>query len=96
MLQVGVRDKRYTLDEGLEKVDAFQTLPIAYVPNDLLFRDAFRMSWVYQLALYDTLYVVLAQALEIAFVTADRRTFNLASQRGLSAVRWYEDVSAIE
>jgi predicted nucleic acid-binding protein len=40
-----------------------------------------------------TLYVALAEALEIPFVTADRRLFNLAKQRGLTTVRRFEDVS---
>lgn len=92
VLQLGVRDKRYSLTEGLDRVRAFQSLPLRYVANDLLFADAFRLASALQMALYDTLYVALAAALDVPFVTADRRTANLARQRGLATVAWYEDV----
>src|SRR5688500_7047166 len=43
LLQLGVRDKRYSLDEGLRRMAAFLALPIAYAANDLLFEAAFRL-----------------------------------------------------
>jgi predicted nucleic acid-binding protein len=64
-----------------------------YVSNDLLFHEAFRLASTYQMALYDTLYVALADALDIPFVTTDQRLFNLAKQRGVALVRWFEDVA---
>src|SRR6266540_3868363 len=55
-LQLGVRDGRYDTDEGLARVRAFLTLGMTYMPNDLLFSDAFRLASAYQMALYDGLY----------------------------------------
>ncbi len=90
-LLLGVRERRFTQDEGLDMVRAFLDLPLTYMPNDLLIEDAFRLASVYQMALYDALYVALAQALEVPFLTADRRLFNLAQQRGIPEVVWFED-----
>jgi len=88
---MGVRDKRYTVDEGIARVEAFEALPIAYVPNELLFHGAFRIASRVQMALYDALYLALADALDAAFVTADRRLYNLAQQRGIARIAWFQD-----
>ena len=66
-------------------------MPIEYVPNDALFRDAFRLAADYQMALYDALYVALAEALAVPFVTADRRLANLGRQRRIATISWYSD-----
>jgi predicted nucleic acid-binding protein len=92
VLQLGVRDKRYSVEVGLERVDAFLTLPLTYLADDLLFEGAFRLASSYQMALYDGLYLTLARVLEAPFITADRRFFNLAQQRGIRQVIWFEDV----
>ena len=91
VLQLGVRDRRYTAVDGIEYVEAFLAMPIEYVPNDMLFRDAFRLATDYQMALYDALYVALAEALAVPFVTADRRLANLGRQRGIATISWYSD-----
>jgi len=91
ILQMGVRDKPYTVDEGIARVEAFEALPIAYVPNELLFHGAFRIASRVQMALYDALYLALADALDAAFVTADRRLYNLAQQRGIARIAWFQD-----
>ena len=91
VLQMGVRDKRYTVEEGIARVEAFRTLPITYVANDLLFVDAFRSASRFLMALYDALYLALADALETPFVTADRRLVNLARQRGIDRIALFED-----
>jgi predicted nucleic acid-binding protein len=93
LLQLGVRDKRYSPDEGLRRTAAFLNLPITYTANDLLFEEAFRLASHYMIALYDSLYLALAQALEVPLVTADRRFANLARQRQIAEVAWFEDVT---
>jgi predicted nucleic acid-binding protein len=93
VLQMGVRDKRYSADEGIERVQAFRGLPITYVANDLLLEGAFRLASRFQMALYDALYVALADAVDAPFLTADRRLFNLSRQRGIARVSWFEDFS---
>jgi predicted nucleic acid-binding protein len=45
------------------------------------------------MALYDALYAALADELEIPFVTADRRLLNLAQQRKLNRISWFEDLA---
>jgi predicted nucleic acid-binding protein len=64
-----------------------------YVANDLLLHDAFRLASRSQMALYDALYAALADELEIPFVTADRRLLNLAQQRKLNRISWFEDLA---
>jgi predicted nucleic acid-binding protein len=93
ILQLGVRDKRYSLDEGLVRLGAFLELPIVYVSNDLLFADAFRLASQYYASLYDALYLALAEHIDVPLITADRRFFNLAQQRRIARVRWFEDVT---
>jgi predicted nucleic acid-binding protein len=93
VLQLGVRLGRFSTDEGLELIAAFLALLIVYVANDLLFRDAFQLASTFKMAFYDALYVALARTLEIRLITADRRLFNLANQRGLNAVAWFEDLT---
>ncbi|MGH2354025.1 MAG: hypothetical protein ACRDJN_20665, partial [Chloroflexota bacterium] len=51
LLKLGVRGKRYTLDEGIALARAFEQLPITHVTNDSLFEDAFRLASRYMMAL---------------------------------------------
>ena len=88
VLQLGVRDRYYGLHEGLELMHAFLALPITYFANDELFGAAFRLSTEYQMALYDSLYLALARLLDIPFITADRRFYNLSQSRAVAKVEW--------
>jgi len=92
-LQLGVRDHRYSPSGGLEVTGYFLALPILYVANDRLFVEAFRIATRVQMALYDALYLALADTLDAPLVTADRRAHNLARQRGIARVVWFEDFS---
>jgi predicted nucleic acid-binding protein len=92
-IQLGVRDKIYSDDDGVDRLRGLLALGISYVSDDLLLEDAFRLSTRYQVALYDALYLAVGQALEIPFATADRRLFNLAQQRGITEVVWFEDLA---
>lgn len=93
LLQLSVRDKRYTVDEGVQLADSFLSLPVVYVDNDILFESAFRLACAYLVAIYDALYLALAVELGAPLITADRRFFNLAQQRHISSVAWFEDVA---
>lgn len=88
VLQLGVRDRHYGLDDGLELMHAFLALPVTYFANEDLFEAAFRLSTEYQMALYDSLYLALARLLDIPFITADRRFYNLSQNRAVAHVEW--------
>lgn len=92
VLQLGVRDKQYSVEDGWGRVEDLLALPIIYVSNDRLFEEAFRLASRYFVAVYDALYLALAHALELSFITADARFYRLAQQRHLEAVAWYENV----
>lgn len=88
-----MRDKRYSEGHGGAHIRHFLAAPVA---NDLLFEAAFDLANRYQFALYDALYVALADALDLPFLTADRRTLRLARQHGIPRVTWFEDVVPAE
>ena len=91
VLQLAVRERLYSADEGLARVHAFIDLPVTYLPNELLLEEAFALSCEYRIAFYDSLYLALAQLIDVPFVTADLRFMNLARQRSLPLTVWYED-----
>jgi predicted nucleic acid-binding protein len=92
-LRLGVRGKRYSVEDGWVTAQDLLALPIAYVSNDNLLEDAFRLASRYAVALYDALYLALAEALDVPLVTADGRFFRLAQQRQIRSVVWFEDLS---
>jgi predicted nucleic acid-binding protein len=92
VLQLGVRDKKYSVEDGWERVEDLLALPMTYVSNDRLLEEAFRLASHYLVSLYDALYLALAHTLELSFITADARFYRLAQQRHLEVVAWYEDV----
>ena len=91
VLQLGVRDRRYTATEGLGLLRGLLRLPILYIANQHLFEPAFLLSSDYQMAFYDALYLAASRLLDVPLITADRRFYNLSQNRGLSDVRWLAD-----
>ena len=93
VLQLGVRDKRYPLSDGIDRLRGFLALGITFIPNDAVYEDAFRLATHYYVAFYDALYLAVAEQLDLPFITADRRFFTLAQQRRIARVLWFEDAT---
>jgi predicted nucleic acid-binding protein len=62
--------------EGLAVLDLLRKVPITIHPTESLLEEAFRHGVRYRRPVYDSLYMVLAQAINGRLVTADRRLYN--------------------
>ena len=68
-----MRRERLSLDEALESLEDFLTLPINLVIDHDLHRSALRLTEAHSLGGHDAHYVALAQRLGCEFWTADER-----------------------
>ena len=62
--------------EGLDAFRLLQTVPMTIHATETLLEDAFRHGVRYRRPVYDSLYLMLAAAVEGRVVTADRRLYN--------------------
>jgi predicted nucleic acid-binding protein len=86
-----VRRRNITQDEAEQALDQFLQLPVRIVSSPELYQRAFLLSRDHRIAaVYDSLYVVLAQELQTEFWTADERLINSISSVA-SWVRWIGD-----
>jgi predicted nucleic acid-binding protein len=69
-------ERTLTEAEGLEAFRLIQSVPMTIHPTERLLEDAFRHGVRYRRPVYDSLYLVLAEALGARVVTADRRLYN--------------------
>ena len=69
-------ERTLTEAEGLEAFRLIQSVPMTIHPTERLLEDAFRHGVRYRRPVYDSLYLVLAEALGGRVVTADRRLYN--------------------
>lgn len=78
----------------IERARALMQAPVESVPLPALMDMALKQSLAYRITIYDSLYLALAVAREITFVTADRKLFrNLSGDPNLiSLVRWIGDL----
>jgi predicted nucleic acid-binding protein len=69
-------ERTLTEADGLEAFRLLGTVPMIIHPTERLLEDAFRLGVRYGRPVYDSLYLVLAEALGGRVVTADRRLYN--------------------
>ena len=85
-------ERTRTEAEGLEAFRSIQAVPMTIHPTETLLEDAFRLGVRYRRPVYDSLYLVLAEALGGRVVTADRRLYNGVHGGPLDhLVLWIED-----
>ena len=72
-----------TVDEGLEILAAFESVPIEIVPSDRLVKAAFEIAAAHGRTVYDGLYVALAVAHDGVAVTGDDRLVRCFQGRAL-------------
>jgi predicted nucleic acid-binding protein len=69
-------DRTLSVAEGLDVFRFLRAVPMTIHPTEGLLEDAFRHGIRYRRPVYDSLYLVLAEALGGRVVTADRRLYN--------------------
>ena len=69
------RPPRLTVDEGRAAIQEFLDIPLTTRDSEGLIVEAYPLVHRYGCALYDALYVALAERLALPFVTADRRLY---------------------
>jgi predicted nucleic acid-binding protein len=85
-------DRTLTEPEGLDVFDLLRAAPVTIHPTASLLEAAFRFGVRHRRPVYDSLYLVLAQALGGRLVTADRRLYNGAHGGPLDhLVLWVSD-----
>lgn len=85
-----LRPNRLTVETARRAMTTLATLPVYPVPLDDLIVPAFDAAVHYDCALYDALYLSLAERLSCSFVHADRRLHNTLAGR-LAHEVWVED-----
>ncbi|MDH3503387.1 MAG: type II toxin-antitoxin system VapC family toxin [Nitrospirota bacterium] len=88
-----IRREELTRDEGDVILKEFRHLPLQYHPNERLFHPAYALALVTHQSLYDCLYLALAETIDGAVITADRK-FYLALSNGPYGPKiiWIEDI----
>ena len=67
------RNRLARLDEALRILDALKSVSADAHPVEPLIGDAWELALGRKLTVYDACYVVLAEALDVPLITADRR-----------------------
>ncbi len=88
-----IRREELTRDEGDVILKEFRHLPLQYHPDERLFHAGYALALVTHQSLYDCLYLALAETIDGAVITADRKFF-LALSNGPYGPRimWVEDI----
>ena len=84
-------NSRLSKERGREAIEEFLSLGIQTLDSADLTVVAYELAHTYGCALYDALYVALAERLSLPFVTADRRLYEQI--RSASDVIWIGDYS---
>lgn len=92
-LRNAVRPGRLTVPSAHQALATFTALAIRIVPLDELLILGFQVALRYDCALYDALYLALADELGCPFVHADRRLRNTLASR-FEHELWIEDYAA--
>jgi predicted nucleic acid-binding protein len=79
---------------AIDRARMLMQAPVELVPLSPLMDEALKQSLAYGITIYDSLYLALAVARDIAFVTADRKLLQkLSGDPNLMAlVRWVGDL----
>lgn len=80
------RAPRLSHEDGRAAIAEFLSLPLVFYDSPALILNAYALVHEYVIAIYDALYLALAQQLDVPFVTADRRLYQRIQQ--LPGVVW--------
>lgn len=83
------REPRLTREQGQEAIAEFLATGIHLEADSALILAAYLLVHQYGCALYDALYLALAERLDLRFITADRRLYERV--RHLPNVVWIDD-----
>jgi predicted nucleic acid-binding protein len=89
-LWAALRQGRLTLEECVEAVQAFRLLQFIWHPLTTVWDNAFAIAVQYDRSFYDSVYVALAQHLQVPLFTGDRRLYH-ALHRQVEGVHWVGD-----
>lgn len=88
-----IRRDELTRAEGEVILKEFRLLPLQYHSDEQLFRGAYELALVTQQSLYDCLYLALAETIEGAVITADRKFYMALSDGPYGPkIIWIEDI----
>lgn len=90
-LRTAVRRQRMTVHQATRSIENLFDLGIEFVDGDDLIVTGSLYAFRYNIALYDALYLVLADRANAPFVHADRRLSNSLRNRFAHAT-WIEDL----
>ncbi|MFH0774502.1 MAG: type II toxin-antitoxin system VapC family toxin [bacterium] len=83
--------KEITQEEGETAFEITQSLKIAFLNPDFLYKTAWGLAKQFNLpTIYDSCYLALAQILEAPFWTADMKLYHAVGNK-LKWVKWLED-----
>ena len=85
------RSPRLAPQSGREAIDEFLAIDIATVADDTLVAPAYSLARKYGCAIYDALYLALAQRLSLRLITADARFYRRVGT--LPEILWLPDYS---
>lgn len=85
------RNPRLTVDVGQRRITRSLAVGMDVFPSRDLLLPAYHLVHLHGCALYDALYLALADHLDIPFISADRRLFQRISH--LPSVLWLGDFS---
>jgi predicted nucleic acid-binding protein len=90
-LLTAVRSRRISDEAARSAMNDFLSLDIPTIRDDALLVSGFETASFYECALYDALYLVLAERASVPFVHADRRLRNTLRQRFPNEM-WIDDL----
>lgn len=91
-ITVAIRTGRITPDEGQSDIQSFLLSPLPLpVDEDWLIIDAAARAIETGVAVYDAMYLSLAEKVDFQYVTADRKLFNRIHSR-YAFVHWLGDI----
>ncbi|MGD9852664.1 MAG: type II toxin-antitoxin system VapC family toxin [Nitrospirales bacterium] len=87
-----IRREELTMKEGDVILKEFSQLPLKYHPDERLFHAGYALALATQQSLYDCLYLALAETIDGAVITADRKFWQALSNGPYgSRIVWVED-----
>jgi predicted nucleic acid-binding protein len=97
VLSKKIRRNELTRDEGDVILKEFRQLPLQYHPDERLFHAGYALALVTHQSLYDCLYLALAETIDGAVITADRKFYQALSNGPYGPrIIWIEDIVRLE
>lgn len=92
-----IRRNELTKEEGDVILNEFRQLPLQYHPDERLFHAGYALALATHQSLYDCLYLALAETIDGAVITADRKFFQALSTGPYGTrIIWIEDIVRLE